>query len=130
MSRKQNALRCMGFVSVLSLVILCLGVGLAAPVTVQMIEFARVDEAEWQRAVVERFNASRKDIQIELISLAGSNVHTKPLTMIAAGAPPDISYNDPYRIIEWTHQGLVMDITPYLNRDRAAISAFFSICTK
>ena len=125
MSRKQNALRCMGFVSVLSLVILCLGVGLAAPVTVQMIEFARVDEAEWQRAVVERFNASRKDIQIELISLAGSNVHTKPLTMIAAGAPPDISYNDPYRIIEWTHQGLVMDITPYLNRDRAAFSEFF-----
>jgi len=62
---------------VLMMVIGC--VCAAAPVKVYMIEFARTDEAEWQRAVVERFHASQDDIQIELISLAGSSVSTKPL---------------------------------------------------
>ncbi|MGI6609123.1 MAG: ABC transporter substrate-binding protein [Limnochordia bacterium] len=125
MSRGLAASRWVGVVTVLLSVAACIGVGFTAPVKVQMIEFARVDEAEWQRAVAERFNASQKDISIELISLAGSTVHTKPLTMIAAGAPPDISYNDPYRIIEWTHQGLVQDLTPYLARDRKAFAEFF-----
>ncbi len=108
---------------VLMMVIGC--VCAAAPVKVYMIEFARTDEAEWQRAVVECFHASQDDIQIELISLAGSSVSTKPLTMIAAGADLDISYHDPYKIIEWTHQGLTTDLNPYLARDRQAFAEFF-----
>lgn len=114
-----------GVLSALFCAITLAGVGQAAPVIVQMIEFQRVEEAEWQRAVVERYHASQDDIRVELISLAGSSPAVKPLTMIAAGVPLDISYHDPYKIIEWTHQGLVQDLTPYLARDRAPFAEFF-----
>jgi len=102
-------------------------VGAAAPVTIHMIEFARLDEAEWQRAVIERFHAAQDRIRVELVSLAGSSLNTKPLVMIAAGAPLDICYHDPYRIIEWTHQDLVMDLTPYMQRDRQVVEALFPV---
>ena len=91
----------------------------AQPVTVKMIEFNRLEEIEWQRAVVERFNAERSDIQIELVSQAGSSLVNKMLTMLAAGDPLDIGYHDPNEINVWGRQGIAMDLQPYLDREPA-----------
>lgn len=97
----------------------------AAPITVRMIEFVRTEEAEWQKKVVERFHASRADIRIELISTAGASLNDKMLALLAAGAPVDIGYQDPYQILAWADQGIVRDLRPYVERDRQALSEFF-----
>ncbi len=90
------------------------------PVTVRMIEFNRLEEMEWQRAVVEQFNAERSDIQIELVSQAGSSLVDKMMTMLAAGEPLDIGYHDPHEINMWGREGIAMDIQSYLDREPAA----------
>jgi len=96
-----------------------LGLAAAQPVTVYMIEFNRQEEIEWQRAVVEKFNRERSDIQIELVSQAGSNLVNKMMTMLAAGEPLDIGYHDPNEINVWGREGIAMDLQPYLEREPA-----------
>lgn len=39
------------------------------------------------------------------------------LTMIAADAPIDIGYMDPWLAVEWGRQGLLENLTPYIERD-------------
>lgn len=92
----------------------------AQPVTVKMIEFNRLEEMEWQRAVVERFNEERSDIQIELVSQAGATLVDKMMTMLAAGTPLDIGYHDPHEINNWGREGIAKDIQPYLDREPAS----------
>lgn len=91
----------------------------ANPVTIQMMEFQRMEEAEWQRAVVQRFNAEHPHIQVELIASPGESPLQRAIAMWAAGIPPHISYGDPFNTVSWGLQGMTLDLEPWFARDVA-----------
>lgn len=87
------------------------------PVTIRMMEFARQEELEWQRAVVEAFHQDQDRIRIELIGSAGEAPVHKAVALWAAGIPPHIAYGDPQHTISWGRQGIALDLTPFFERD-------------
>lgn len=94
----------------------CATAASAQPVKVTMLQELRTGFHEWQAALVEQFNKENPQIQIELISYAGQGVIAKLQTMQAAGVPIDIGWMDPYFIVDWGLQGLIEDLTPYIER--------------
>ena len=88
----------------------------AQPVVIQMMERDRVEEADWQRAVIERFHAEQDRIRVELVASPNENARDKALAMLAAGIPPHITAGDPYSVISWGLEGIVLDLTPFLER--------------
>ena|GEM_PF-1895624 len=109
------------------LVAAAFGIVKAQPVTVTMIEFVRVEEAEWQREVIRRFHASQDKIRVELVSTAGSNLVDKMLSMLASGTPLDIGYHDPPIVVSWAKDGLVKRLNPYIERDGRFLEEFFPL---
>jgi len=70
------------------------------------------DAAEMPDSVIEAFEAKNPDIKVNVVE----NDPTKLMSMVASGNPPDIfrinAIGSPY----WINKGLLMDITPYLEK--------------
>jgi len=70
------------------------------------------DAAEMPDEVVKKFEELNPDIEVNIVE----NDFTKLMTMIAGGTPPDIFRINGIGLPYWVRKGLVVDITPYLEK--------------
>lgn len=70
-------------------------------------------EAEMLQEVIDDFNKTHEDIQVEV--LAGTTTE-KQLTAITGGNPPDIGYLIDYRISKLASVGSLAELDPYIEK--------------
>jgi len=75
------------------------------------------DHARFVAARAEAFMRDHPDIQIEIISNAGSDYWEKLLTMEAGGVPPDVLELYPAMAPPFIEGGVVRDLGPFVERD-------------
>ena len=85
------------------------------PVVVPIIASSTGAHVEWQAEMFDAFHAAHPDIRIELLEAPGGAVQ-RMLTLLAAGVPPGLSFNDPTILMDWAKKGIVEDLAPYLAR--------------
>jgi multiple sugar transport system substrate-binding protein len=98
----------------------------AEKVTITWLMRSNPVENKWQKEyVIPKFEASHPNISINLIIVPFNQMDQKLLTMVAAGEPPDVfsqwgisGFGDYYA------RGLLLDLTPYIERDRYNLGAF------
>ncbi len=83
-----------------------------------MLAETREAHLQWQKEMITRFQALNPQIQIELVSPAGSDLVSKMQAMLAGGAQLDIGYMDPWLVVEWGRQGILEDLSTYIGRSR------------
>jgi multiple sugar transport system substrate-binding protein len=106
------------------IVIMSLGSS-AAPVKVTMIAETRETHLQWQEEMKARFEAEHPNVTIELVSTAGTGLTQKMQAMLAAGLPLEIGYMDPWLIIQWAKEGVVENLTPYMQRSRSQFADWY-----
>jgi multiple sugar transport system substrate-binding protein len=137
-SRRPGAqvLRCA--TAALWLAVLCLntactdrgGAARAAPNRqVTLVNFTRDTPSIYKTTVeLEReFERRNPDIRIDNINIPNSDYFVKLLSMAAANAAPDMALFDTMNFSNYVSRGLLLDLTPYLERDRdISLDDFFS----
>ncbi|NLE43699.1 MAG: extracellular solute-binding protein [Chloroflexi bacterium] len=66
------------------------------------------------RMVEESFNETHPNISVQVIGAAYGEYHAKIVTMAAAGTPLDVIHTNSLWLAAWTHEGLLVDLTPFL----------------
>lgn len=93
----------------------------------KVVYFHRADftETEWANDIISLFNKQSPKIEVESLSsgTGGGPDYAEKLTVLrASGNAPDVFYGCAdklgYVLKEWT-----LDLTPYINRDKAAVSS-------
>jgi len=110
--------KCCGAVFALLAAALLWGGSAADAVTVTMIAETRDTHLAWQREIVEAFQKLHPDIRVELVDTAGVGLVPKMQAMLAGGVPLDIGYMDPWLVVEWGKSGILVDLAPYIERER------------
>lgn len=70
------------------------------------------DAAEMPDEVIDAFEAANPDIKVNVVE----NDPAKLMSMVASGNPPDIFRTNAIGSPYWINKGLLMDITPYLEK--------------
>ncbi|MDR1949879.1 MAG: ABC transporter substrate-binding protein [Spirochaetaceae bacterium] len=74
-------------------------------------------DLEVLREIVASYNATGPAVQVEIVSVPGSETEiTKLATSIRGGTAPDVYFLDRFTIAERAAAGMLEDITPVLNR--------------
>ena len=94
--------------TILSILVLLLTTVISAKTTITLMR----DAAEMPDEVVKKFEELNPDIEVNIVE----NDFTKLMTMIAGGTPPDIFRINGIGLPYWVRKGLVVDITPYLEK--------------
>ncbi len=91
---------------------------MVAPVTAQpvTIEFSGWPAVNIQD-IIDRFNQEHTDIHVEFVNGNSAEI----LTRMAAGTGPDVFRISWAEFSPWALQGLVMDLTPYIERDSGEV---------
>lgn len=106
--------------AVLMAFVLALGVFSAAALAeATTVKLLTISGNGGHTTIVERFNETHEDIQIELDSTAATweDVSTKLITLIAADMAPDITTVSTSYYPQFAAQGLLMDITDYVEQN-------------
>jgi len=95
----------------------------AAKVQLTYYHRSNITEAEWAKAVIERFNAAHP--HIEVISLpsgtgGGPEYAEKLAVLRASGTAPDIFFGSTDKL-GYILKGWALDLTPFIERDRAEL---------
>jgi multiple sugar transport system substrate-binding protein len=64
--------------------------------------------------IVASWNASHKDIQVQIVAVDPNSVHDKLLTNFVGGTPADIVHDEAADIAGFTRQGYLADLAPLL----------------
>jgi len=107
-------------------IILSIGTISAEEVTITWLMRSNPVENKWQKEyVIPKFQEKYPNIKVNLIIVPYNQTDQKLLTMVAAGEPPDVfsqwgvsGFGDYYV------RGLLLDLTPYINRDKYNLGAF------
>lgn len=107
-------------------VILSIDTIFAEEVTITWLMRSNPVENKWQKEyVIPKFQEKYPNIKVNLIIVPYNQMDQKLLTMVAAGEPPDVfsqwgvsGFGDYYT------RGLLLDLTPYINRDKYNLGAF------
>ncbi len=105
------------------------GVGWAQPTQITIQVDNRANYLAWIEAVVEQFEEEHPEIDVEIWVPSG-NLLEAIMVSIASGSPPDIGLHDPYVIIDLARQGLLEDLTPYMERSPDHFSAWLPPATQ
>lgn len=103
----------------LTLVVISLVLSLAgaayAKTTITLLA-GNISESAWNEAVAA-FERDNPDIAVEPIYVGWDQTDDKFVTMVAGGTPPDVFLqNSVYGWARYVHEGLLMDLTPLLDR--------------
>lgn len=98
----------------------------AEEVTITWLMRSNPVENRWQKEyVIPKFQEKYPNIKVNLVIVPYNQMDQKLLTMVAAGDPPDVfsqwgvsGFGDYYT------RGLLLDLTPYINRDKYNLGAF------
>jgi ABC-type glycerol-3-phosphate transport system substrate-binding protein len=66
------------------------------------------------KSIVASWNASHKDIQVQIVAVDPNSVHDKLLTNFVGGTPADIIHDEAADIAGFTRQGYLADLAPLL----------------
>ncbi|MGI6081937.1 MAG: ABC transporter substrate-binding protein [Limnochordia bacterium] len=83
----------------------------------------RATELAWAEDVAQRFSAVRPDVEVEVWASGtggGSDYQEKLAVLTAAGTPPDVFLGLADKL-GFIVKGFALDITPYVERDRAEL---------
>ncbi|HXF63897.1 MAG TPA: ABC transporter substrate-binding protein [Caldilineaceae bacterium] len=83
-------------------------------VTIQYWTFWADRWGEQQGRIVEEYNATHDDIQVEMLIVPWGELATKLLTAVSAGNPPDFSIINRSEVVEWAVRGGVMQLDDYI----------------
>lgn len=81
------------------------------------ITFATRVEREVYPQIVEAFNASHPDIQVELLRMETGGYGDKLLTMFATGVGPDVFFVFEGEIAKWIRLGVMANLDEFLAKD-------------
>ncbi|MBE3577966.1 MAG: sugar ABC transporter substrate-binding protein [Limnochordales bacterium] len=103
------------------------GAAHAAPQKVSFMFVANPPEYQLWKERVDKFNASRQDIQVTIQWVPGSwdDVHSKALVGIAAGTPPDIVRLHESQYNDWVRAGLLTSLNGFIEDDKYDMNVFF-----
>lgn len=77
-------------------------------------------EYEWEKKVIADFEKKNPDIDVEIITEAGSDYGSKLTTLFATGNPPDVwDHGGP--VNTYLYDGWLLDLAPFIKRDAEEI---------
>lgn len=115
-TRKRSILFTVGLLLVATLVS-------AKSTTVTLQVDNRATFTAWVEKVIASFEQEHPDIKVDLWVPTGGLLQ-QVLVRIAGGMPLDVGLHDPYAIIDFARQGLLADLTPYVQRDAAQFAGW------
>jgi len=104
--------------------------GGAAYAALQKVNFmfvANPPEYQLWKELVDKFNASRRDVQVTIQWVPGSwdDVHAKALVGIAAGTPPDVVRLHESQYSDWVRANLLTSLNGFIKDDKYELNVFF-----
>ena len=97
------------------------------PLTLQVDN--RANYLAWIQAVVELFEEEHPDIDVTIWAPTGNLLEAITVS-IASGTPPDVGMHDPYAIIDLARQGLLEELTPYMERSPEQFASWLPPATE
>lgn len=82
----------------------------AGPVKISYWTFWADRWGEFQQQIVNKYNESQSEIQVEMLIVPWGELSTKLLTAIPAGTPPDFTIINRSEAIEWAVRGGIMPL--------------------
>lgn len=82
--------------------------------TIQYWTFWADRWGEQQGKIVEEYNNTHDDFQVEMLIVPWGELTTKLLTAVSAGNPPDFSIIGRSEVVEWAVRGGVLPLTDYI----------------
>lgn len=85
---------------------------------ITFMHWGSIQEKEVISGIIERFEEANPNINVEQQHVvdADDSYNTKINTLVAADDLPDVFYLNEARALEWAEQGVILDMTPYLDR--------------
>ncbi len=83
--------------------------------TIQYWTFWADRWGEHQGTIVEEYNNSHDNFQVEMLIVPWGELTTKLLTAVSAGNPPDFSIIGRSEVVEWAVRGGVLPLTDYIS---------------
>ncbi|MCB0106383.1 MAG: ABC transporter substrate-binding protein [Caldilineaceae bacterium] len=70
---------------------------------------------EFQQQIVDDYNATHDQLQVEMLIVPWGDLATKLLTAVSAGNPPDFSIINRGEVVEWAVRGGVMALDDFID---------------
>jgi len=70
---------------------------------------------EFQQQLVDEYNSSHDELQVEMLIVPWGDLATKLLTAVSAGNPPDFSIINRGEVVEWAVRGGVMALDDFVD---------------
>jgi multiple sugar transport system substrate-binding protein len=70
---------------------------------------------EFQQQLVDEYNTSQDQLQVEMLIVPWGDLATKLLTAVSAGNPPDFSIINRSEVVEWAVRGGVMPLDDFID---------------
>nr|MBP6473423.1 extracellular solute-binding protein [Chloroflexota bacterium] len=128
-NRQRSLLRLLGCCI---FILLITGCGGKTPTAVSFMVFGDPAEYNAYKELVDTFNASHDDIQVELTHVPSSGEYrTRLLTEFAAGSPPDISLMNYRRFASFAANDMLEPLGPYLDQSEIiGLTDFYPAATE
>lgn len=75
---------------------------------------------DWEQRQIARFEQLHPDIDVEVITDAGSDYYSKLTSLWVAGTPPDV-WDEGGAVRSYERLGWLLDLSPYIERDKAEL---------
>jgi len=79
--------------------------------------WGEIEEYEAVQGYIREFNKKYPDIKVKILHTP-KDYKDKLRTMFAAGTPPDVMYIENWWMPRFVKNGVLLDLTPYIERDR------------
>ena len=131
----KKRFRCKWFFMLMSLLLLVTTLGAlninAAPKTITFWHYWKDMEGKALEDIVAAFNKTHKDLQVKTLSTGDYDTHhTKLLTAISGGNPPDVSVMSSDYLPEWVSNGAVLSLEKYIKGSKYDLKDMYSISLK
>lgn len=103
------------------------GVGIAQaaePVTIRVVSVLDPGESQLRQRIAQAFEKTHPNIKVQLLPV--SNRVDEQLVRIAGGDPPDVLYLNQSFFGSFVHQGILLDLMPYVKRDKVDLSKLYA----
>lgn len=131
----KKRFRCKWFFMLMALLLLVTTLGAlninAAPKTITFWHYWKDMEGKALEDIVAEFNKTHKDIQVKSLSTGDYDTHhTKLLTAISGGSPPDVSVMSSDYLPEWVANGAVLSLEKYIKDSKFNLKDMYPISLK
>ncbi|MCL5946535.1 MAG: sugar ABC transporter substrate-binding protein [Chloroflexi bacterium] len=97
----------------------------AAAVKLSFVTWGSVDEIKTRQHYTAQFNTAHPSIHVSFAPVTG-NYWTAIQTRMAGGDAPDVYYLEPGHVLSLRCRSALLDLSPYVARDKFSLSDFYS----